>query len=118
MHISPLSSLPRAGSSSTVIENSIGQMLAKPRPAASTEGTASGAPPNIRPRAPASPRAADRRKNARGLITVSTAPPTSRPTVSIRKKNGAPNLVAAASATPASFISGSRKRPMHASAPT
>jgi len=118
MHIRPLNSLDRAGSSSTVIENNIGQMLAKPRPAASTEGIANCVPPNIRPATPTNPSDADNRKKLRGLITVSTAPPTNRPTVSIRKKNGAPNLAACASSTPTSFISGSRKRPSEASAPT
>ena len=42
MHINPESSFARSGFSSTVIENNIGQMLAKPRPAATTPANASG----------------------------------------------------------------------------
>jgi len=40
MHIKPLNSLARSGFSSTVMEKSMGQMLAKPNPAAKTPAIA------------------------------------------------------------------------------
>ena len=92
MHIRPLSSLARSGLSSTVIENSIGQMLAKPRPAATTPASASGLEPVIKAAAPSRPSKAESRKQVRGDMTVSTALPSSRPMVSNRKKTAGPEI--------------------------
>ena len=90
MHMSPLSSLAHSGFFSTVMEKSIGQMLANPRPAATTPATARAPAPVSRAAVPASPTRAERRKQARGLIRVSSALPARRPTVSRRKKRAGP----------------------------
>ena len=95
MHIRPLSSLAHSGLFSTVIEKSIGQMLAKPSPAAMTAGIARPDAPVMRMPAPSTPSSAERRKQVRGLMTARIAPPRSRPMVSIKKKRVGPHLLAA-----------------------
>ena len=118
MHISPESSLAHSGFSSTVMENNNGQILAKPSPAAPTPAIASHWMPVIRAPAPSTPKSAERRKNARGLNTVSTKPPRIRPMVNRRKNIAGPKVLAVDSFTPMLFSVGRRNRPMLASAPT
>ena len=113
MHIRPLNSLARSGFSSTVIEKSIGQMLANPRPAATTPAMASTFEPVISAPAPINPSSADSRKHVRGVITVSTAPPNNRPIVSNKKKNAGPKLLAVFSST-ANAFHGRKQKPAHA----
>ena len=100
MHISPLSSLARSGLSSTVMEKSIGQILAKPRPAASTPASDSGLEPLIRAAAPRTPSKAESRKQVRGDMTVKMALPSSRPTVNVRKKTVGPQKAAVSLSMP------------------